>query len=339
VFNPLKKYLIVLFLLVLLLLVSCSPQQEDLSANPTQTLAMEPPTSTSNPTATPKSTNTPTQPPPTETAVPSVTPTSAPTQIPSPTPLPTQISDKKGIPMVLVPAGSFNMGSTGLSANEEPVHNVYLDAFYIDQFEVSFEMYARFLNEMGNQFEGLANWIEAKDRDLHVHLVDGAWQVDPGFENYPMNEMTWYGARAFCVWKGGRLPTEAEWEKAARGTDERLYPWNGEVTCENANYFGCNRQAVPIDSYPQSLSPYGAYNMSGNIMEWVNDWYAPDYYANSPAENPTGPESGTHRVFRGGSWINGAYHIRTTYRWPKLPVLTYVATGFRCARDVIVPSP
>jgi formylglycine-generating enzyme required for sulfatase activity len=241
--------------------------------------------------------------------------------------------DEKGVPMVLVPAGPFNMGSQGLSANEEPIHSVYLDSFYIDKFEVSYDMYARFLNEMGNQFEGLANWIEANDPDLHVHLVDGNWKVDPGFEKYPMNEMTWYGARAFCVWKGGRLPTEAEWEKAARGTDERLYPWKGEASCELANYYGCNQGAVPVDSYPRGISPYGAYHMAGNIMEWVNDWYDPGYYSVSPAENPAGPDTGTHRVFRGGSWINGAHHIRTTYRWPKLPVLTYVATGFRCARD------
>lgn len=284
-------------------------------------------------TATATDTVKPINPSPTASNTPTITATSTPEPTPTETPFPSELQDASGAWMVLVPAGEFLMGSKGLSGIEEPIHQVYLDSFYIDKFEVTFEQYARFLNEEGNQFEGLANWIEANDPDLHVHEIEGVWQVDPGFENFPMNEMTWYGARAYCAWRDARLPTEAEWEKAARGTDGRLYPWGDEADCSKANFKGCNTGAVPVDAYPEGVSPYGAFNMAGNIMEWVNDWFDETYYANSPYENPPGPENGTHRVFRGGAFINGAHHIRTTYRWPKLPVLTYVATGFRCARD------
>lgn len=226
------------------------------------------------------------------------------------------------------------MGHDDMAGVERPAHTVWLDAFYIDKYEVTNEWYAAFLIDRGNQFEGLANWVEANDPDLHVHEIDGVWQVDPGFENYPMNEMTWYGARAFCAWRGAYLPSEAQWEKAARGTDQRTYPWGEEISCEMANYAGCVYQAVPVDSYPQSTSPYGAYNMAGNMMEWVNDRYDIDYYANSPPENPPGPDRGDFRIIRGGSWINHTGNLRTTHRYPKLPVLTYTSLGFRCARDI-----
>lgn len=236
--------------------------------------------------------------------------------------------------MVLVPAGPFVMGRDDRAGVERPAHSVTLDAYYIDKYEVTNEWYAAFLNDQGNQFEGLANWIEANDPDLHVHLVDGVWQVDDGFERYPMNEMTWYGARAFCGWRGGDLPTEAQWEKAARGTDERLYPWGEDISCEMANYAGCMYDALPVDSYPQSISPYGTYNMAGNMMEWVADRYHEDYYALSPTENPTGPEEGAFRIIRGGSWINHHGNLTTTHRYPKLPVLTYKSVGFRCALEI-----
>jgi formylglycine-generating enzyme required for sulfatase activity len=213
---------------------------------------------------------------------------------------------------------------------------VYLDSYYIDQFEVSNSAFVEFLNEVGNQIEGVAgkaHWVEEDDPDLRIFLADGVWQVTPGRENHPMNEVTWFGARAFCEWRQARLPSEAEWEKAARGTDGRTYPWGEtEPTCEMANFAGCYYDSVPVDSYPDWISPYGAYNMAGNVHEWTNDWYGEQYYANSPYENPTGPENGDYKVFRGASWFNANFQTRTTYRYPKLPVLTYEANGFRCAR-------
>lgn len=286
------------------------------------------------PSLSPTYTATPQLPTHTPTTTSTVTLTPSPTSTPTLTPLPVQIIDEFGIPMVLVPAGTFTMGSNGKSFLERPAHSVTLNNYYIDQYEVANKWYAEFLNELGNQFEGLANWIEAKDPDLRVHQVDGIWIVEPGYEDYPMNEMTWYGARAFCQWRGARLPTEAEWEKAARGTDERTYPWGEGITCQQANYAGCFYESLPIDSYPESVSPYGAYNMAGNMMEWVADWYDKDYYADSPGENPTGPETGDFRIIRGSSWINSPEKLRTTYRFPKLPVLTYTSLGFRCVTDV-----
>ena len=307
------------------------------SAAPTAT--RQPPTVTRySPSATrqpPTATRYPPSDTPTDTPAPSLTPTI--TDTPSPTPYPAEITDERGIPMVLVPAGEFIMGSDHWSGSEKPVHTVYLDAFYIDKYEVTNAAFAEFLNEMGNQIEGVAgkaHWVEEPDPDLRVHRVDGVWRADPGRENHPINEVTWFGARAFCEWRGAHLPTEAQWEKAARGTDGRTYPWGEqEPTCEMANFAGCFYDSVPVDSYPEWVSPYGAFNMAGNVHEWTNDWYNPDYYANSPYENPPGPESGDYKIFRGGSWFNGAYRVRTTYRYPKLPVLTYMANGFRCARE------
>ena len=202
-----------------------------------------------------------------------VTLTQALTLTPSITPVPARIVDDFGVPMVLVPAGPFVMGTEGRARNERPAHTVTLDEYYIDQFEVSFAKFAEFLNAMGNQFEGNAHWVEVNDPDLRIHLVDGVWKADPGFENYPMVEMTWFGARAFCAWRGGRLPSEAEWEKAARGTDGRTFPWGETISCEQANYAGCVYDALPVDSLPEGVSPYGAYHMAGNVMEWVADWY------------------------------------------------------------------
>lgn len=272
--------------------------------------------------------------PPTETSTPTITPTQPPTFTPTITPLPEQLTDEFGVPMVLIPAGSFLMGTQVRAGNERPEHTVWLDDYYIDQYEATNASFAEFLNVKGNQMEGLAPWIEEIDPDLRIHQVEGVWQVDAGYENYPMNEVTWYGARAYCEWRGARLPSEAEWEKAARGTDGRTFPWGEEIDCSKANYAGCFYAAVPVDSFPEWTSPYGVYNMAGNIMEWTNDWYAPDYYANSPETNPTGPETGDFKVFRGGSYNHGAGNVRTTYRYPKLPVLTYVSTGFRCARSI-----
>ena len=246
--------------------------------------------------------------------------------------------DARGAAMVLVPAGEFLMGSDSWSGSEKPAHAVYLESYYIDQYEVSNTAFAAFLNEVGNQIEGVAgkaHWVEESDEDLRIHRVDGAWQPDEGWEKHPMNEVTWFGARAFCEWREARLPSEAEWEKAARGTDGRTYPWGeAEPACEMANFKGCYNTSVPVDSYPDWVSPYGAFNMAGNVHEWTNDWYGENYYANSPYENPAGPENGDYKVFRGGSWFNGNFNTRTTYRYPKLPVLTYMANGFRCAKDV-----
>lgn len=321
-------------ILVLTLLgAGCSPTEipEESSQINTPTLFPNSPT----PSSVPSQIFSPTSFPATATFTPEPSATAEPTitSTPTITPLPAKITDEFDVPMVLVPAGPFLMGSDDRGPNERPAHTVTLDDFYIDMYEATNASFAEFLNVMGNQFEGNAHWIEVNDPDLRVHEVNGSWQVDKGFENYPMNEVTWYGARAYCQWRGAHLPAEAEWEKAARGTDGRTFPWGEDISCELANYAGCVHGAVPVDSYPDGVSPYGVYNMAGNVMEWVADWYDREYYARSPSDNPTGPESGDFKIFRGGSWINAAGNVRTTYRFAKLQVLTYVANGFRCARN------
>ncbi|HBX70707.1 MAG TPA: hypothetical protein DEH25_15330 [Chloroflexi bacterium] len=319
--------------ILLLVIAGCSPTPTPTALNAVVSATSVPPTPTASPLPSATATLIPS-----ETPTPTASPSPTETLTPSPSPYPTLIVDERGAAMVFVAAGEFLMGSEVWSGSEKPAHTVYLDAYYIDQFEVSVGAFAEFLNEMGNQIEGVAgkaSWVEEPDPDLHLHRTDGIWQADEGRANHPMNEVTWFGARAFCEWRGAVLPSEAQWEKAARGTDGRTYPWGEqEPTCEMANFAGCFYDSVPVDSYPEWVSPYGAYNMAGNVHEWTNDWYNADYYANSPSENPTGPESGDYKIFRGASWFNGNFQTRTTYRYPKLPVLTYMANGFRCAKTV-----
>ena len=154
------------------------------------------------------------------------------------------------------------------------------------------------------------------------------------FSDHPIIEMTWFGSRAYCEWRGGQLPTEAQWEKAARGTEGWTYPWGeAEPTCEIANLAGCVREPLPIGSHPENVSPYGAYDMAGNVWEWVNDWWDPEYYSYSPYENPTGPERGDFKVRRGGGYDNNADHLRTTFRYHNYPPLSFRTIGFRCAAN------
>jgi formylglycine-generating enzyme required for sulfatase activity len=325
----------VIILIVAILLMNCGYEPGSTETElVTETITPQTPTLTVTVVPTETNSSTPSK---TITRTPSNTP--VPTATSSITPYPTQMIDSRGTVMVLVPAGVFLMGSDSWSGSEKPAHEVYLDSYYIDQFEVSNNAFCEFLNEVGNQIEGIAgkaHWVEENDPDLQIRRIDGVWQTDPGRENHPMNEVTWFGARAFCEWRNARLPSEAEWEKAARGIDGRTYPWGEtEPTCEMANFAGCYYDSVPVDSFPEWVSPYGAYNMAGNVHEWTNDWYSAEYYANAPIVNPTGPENGDYKVFRGASWFNGNFQTRTTYRYPKLPVLTYMANGFRCASSVI----
>ncbi len=275
----------------------------------------------SAPTATPIPTNTE---PATQA---SATPSPAATLGPAP-----EIEDAFGVAMVLVPAGEFIMGYEGGERDEAPIHRAYLDSFYIDKYEVTNQQYAAFLNERGNQIEFSAFWVEFNDPDIRIHETEGVWTADPGWEQHPLIEMTWFGARAYCEWRGARLPSEAEWEKAARGPDGQIFPWGDESpTCEMANFAGCNHQTVPVGSYPANVSPYGAFDMAGNVWEWVNDWWDPEYYTYSNYENPIGPENGDFKVRRGGAYEESPAHLRSTYRYHNYPPLTYRTIGFRCA--------
>jgi formylglycine-generating enzyme required for sulfatase activity len=252
----------------------------------------------------------------------------------------------EGRETVLIPAGEFQMGCDDSNSNEscysdeQPLHTVYLGAYTIDKYEVTNAQYAEFLNAMGNLEEGGKTWLDTDAPNVHIHEGGGVWQTDAGYEDHPVIEVTWYGAAAYCEWIGGRLPTEAEWEYAARGSsDTRMYPWgNEEPDCSRLNYRDdtarCVGDTTPVGSYPSGASPYGALDMAGNVWEWVNDWYQSDYYDVSPYSNPSGPNSGASKVFRGGGWLYDWSLVRVAYRScpsPGYPYFSNLYLGFRCA--------
>lgn len=227
-------------------------------------------------------------------------------------------------PMVEIPAGEFIMGLDGMRAleDERPAHRVWLDAFAIDQYEVTTAQYAEFLRT-GQQTPPW-QWetvILARHGDR------------------PVIGVSWQDAEAYCRWKGKRLPTEAEWEKSARGTDGRSYPWGNQTpTNQRANFalgarFSYDLVLAPVASHPQGRSPFGLHHMTGNAYEWVQDWYAIDYYEGSPDRNPTGPEQGQFKVVRGGSWSDLPKYLLTYGRFKLPPDTRNSYTGFRCARS------
>jgi formylglycine-generating enzyme required for sulfatase activity len=281
---------------------------------------------------------------PTETKQPA--PTKTPTKFftPTATALPDEMMDN-GVPMRLVPAGEFEMGSDADDAlaecqkfrndcqrdwftNEEPPHEVYLDAFYMDKYEVT--------NALYKACEEAGECQPPQDTSRYDN---------PEYENHPVVYVNWNQAKAYCEWRGTstgsgytRLPTEAQWEKAARGTDGRAYPWGEDIDCDRANYYDGNRYCVgdttPVDSYESGQSPYGIYNLAGNVWEWTADWYSETYYQSSPLKNPLGPDSGTSRVLRGGSWYDLVLGVRSANRYWVAPSHTGYDLGFRCARSL-----
>jgi formylglycine-generating enzyme required for sulfatase activity len=220
-----------------------------------------------------------------------------------------------GTEMVLVPAGEFTMGSNE-GEDEKPLRRIYLDAFYIDRHETTNALYRRFVDSTGRAT--LAHWNDPK--------LDGASQ--------PVVGVSWHDAATYCRWVGKRLPTEAEWEKAARGTDGRRYPWGEDWNRSLATFLSWQGKTLPVGSHPFGASPYHALDMAGNASEWVADWYEKDYYQRSPSRNPQGPESGTTRVMRGGSFFSVQYSLRTTFRTSYPPGSQFEFAGFRCAKGL-----
>ncbi|MDI6735122.1 MAG: bifunctional serine/threonine-protein kinase/formylglycine-generating enzyme family protein [bacterium] len=231
---------------------------------------------------------------------------------------------QKGTPqdMALVGAGEFIMGSV-----EDGEHKVYLDAFYIDKYEVTNEEYVKFLNAIGKH----ENYIGLDSQYCRIEKTDTGYKVKNGYERHPVVAISWYGANMYAQWSGKRLPTTAEWEKAARGTDGRQYPW-GNVYDRNK----CNvqlRGSTPVGNYPEGKSPYGCYDLAGNALEWTADWYSSDYYKNPPLMNPKGPSVGNYRIWRGGSWLGNQWTTKCSLINYLSPENTQPTAGFRCAKD------
>ncbi|MAT96127.1 MAG: hypothetical protein CL608_03205 [Anaerolineaceae bacterium] len=255
---------------------------------------------------------------PTETTVAETEPTA--TLDPSPTPEPTQIPVPEG--MVLIPGGSFLMGSETGEPNERPEHPVTLDPYFIDLFEVSNEEYQACVAEGGCTQANLRNSFRR-----------AGYRDDPTFANYPVMGVTWNQANAYCTWAGQRLPTEAEWEFAASGPDNFTWPWGNafDATLSAAS----SLDTEPVDEFPEGASPFNVYNMAGNVNEWVLDRFDGNFYANSPENNPVNLDSGSSQIYRGGSFDNTNGAFFTTSRRFVVGANTFdVDIGFRCAQDV-----
>ncbi len=319
-------------------------------------LAIWPGFHTGAPTATPEGPNTvtPMQPLP---ALPT-TVTPAPSFTPAITLTPTLGSGSTwtrpadGMVMVYVPAGNFMMGSSDsdsrAASDEKPQHTVYLDAYWIDQTEVTNAMFQKFVQATGYKTDAeKAGWSWVWDGSTWNQVNGADWNHPKGpntgldgLGDYPVVQVSWNDANSYCRWAGARLPTEAEWEKAARGTDGRIYPWGNDApTCSLANYWpssssnGCVGDTQAVGSYPSGASPYGALDMAGNVWEWVADWYSDTYYAISPSSNPPGPSSGQYRVLRGGSWGGSGGSVRSAFRYWDDPADAGSSVGFRCSRS------
>ncbi len=242
--------------------------------------------------------------------------------------------------MVRIPVGPFLMGSDkkvdrNAYPAELPQRTIYLDAYEIDQFEVTTVQYLKY--------------VLAKDLPP---LID--WQYDGGnfqetMASHPVMHVSWADADAYCKWAGKRLPTEAEWEKAARGEDGRIYPWGNQPAGLSRANFGRTGLSGPVrdrperlvlyppiisvDKYDNAVGPYGTFQMAGNVAEWVADWYDKEYYKTAPDRNPKGPENGTQKSFRGGGWIDSTPSVRGAQRNGTDPITKMNWMGFRCARD------
>lgn len=298
-----------LAVLLIFAIVGCTPQ---VVATPTITAFTETPTPAFTATATPL-------PLPTDTL-----------SVPTPTTLPTQITDDKGALMQLVPAGPFTMGSDNGMPDEKPVHTVDLPAFYMDKFEVTNALYKMCVDAGACR--------EPANTSAGNHPGAYGTYGNPEYDKYPVIWVDWNRANIYCAWRGARLPSEAEWEKAARGIDGRKYPWGETIDHTYANYgnhlpeyySGVFGKTITVGSYPDGASPYGIEDMAGNVWEWVADWY--DVYPGGDVSANSAFGQQAYKVLRGGSWEDDPNLLRTSFRGGNTPGTAVDFIGFRCAR-------
>ncbi len=344
-----------------------SPPTDSPTTRPSATAALLP---TAVPTEVP--TTVPTIVP---TAVATSTPTHTPSSTPTTTPASTVTATRTPVPdrvevnggaMILIPGGFFQMGAAaddlvaecalfreGCQSEwfraSEPVHSVLLSRYYMDTHEVTNDAFAEYLTQSGNDCGGQ---LCLEPEQSQLALENGTWHSPEESANHPVIGVTWYGAAAFCLWREARLPTEAEWEKAAAWDEDeavaRRYPWGNDfdgqalnfcdATCDqpqaNADYDDTFMGTAPVASFPMGRSAYGLFDMAGNVWEWVGDWYDPGYYEVAAKANPTGPETGEERTVRGGSWFDTGNFTAAAIRFPSSPDNADKTIGFRCAADL-----
>ena len=247
-------------------------------------------------------------------------------------PLSSKMKINKSAPanMVLIPEEKFQMGSdnkTSKQIDEKPFHEVLLSAYYIDKFEVSNRQYKKFITATGYP----APFVNNKDWAKPFNWINNNYPKNKA--DFPVVLVSWEDATAYAKWAGKRLPTEAEWEKAARGgLVNNAYPFGNGIRFNQASFdkgYVRGRKVEPIGSY--QANPYGIFDMSGNVWEWCQDWYSEKYYQSSPYKNPPGPDNGTYKVFRGGSWISDKKYLRCANRGKNTPGYKSPSLGFRCA--------
>ena len=240
------------------------------------------------------------------------------------------------IEWVDVLGGSFQMGSNNGSTDEQPIHLVNIDGFKMSKYEITHQQFCVFLNDIACNSDGTYNgteYIAMHEADCFIEYIDGTFIPKEGKNHNPVAFVTWFGANAFSIWAGGRLPTEAEWEYAAQGgVYAEATTYSGSNIIEDVAWYFTNSDSRTHEVGALVPNELGIYDMSGNVWEWLSDWYGSEYYSISPENNPPGPETGTERLFRGGSWRSGAGYCRVSYRSANLPTYSGDFIGLRVVK-------
>jgi len=235
--------------------------------------------------------------------------------------------------MIRIPGGTFEMGSYAGNQDEQPVHTVVLDGFWMSESEVTNAQYVQFLNTNKPKPDKLKKWLRLDDEEKQTHILleNGKFAAEKGWETHPVVNVSWHGAKAFCDYYGLRLPSEAEWEYAAGGPSHFRYPWGNNSDSKEANFADTHGSAKPPTTPIKFYRPngFGLFDIAGNVWEWCDDWYKWDYYLSGAEKNPKGPNGGSVRIIRGGSWYDFMNNLRTANRDFASPDFQLSNYGFR----------